>query len=113
METAADLIKRDITPFMVPWSDMFKKFFAASKDPYYQEISRRLVIAKDWDEYFDLVHKVTSTGLFADIRTFPWVNRTDRTEHFKYWYKSSETIAGDNPYSGHLGNKKWPLKKVL
>ena len=113
MDTASDLIKRDITPFFIPGGEIFREAFAASPDPVYQEISRRLVIAKDWDEYFDLVHKVTSTGLFADIRTFPWVNRTDRTEHFKYWYKSSETIAGDNPYSGHLGNKKWPLKKVL
>ena len=34
-------------------------------------------------------------------------------EEFDDWYRSSETIAGDNPYVGHLANKKWPLKKVL
>ena len=111
VETAADLIKRDITPFMQPGSDMFKQFFAASSDPVYQEISRRLVIAKDWDEYEDMVHKVTSTGLYADIGRVPWIFNS--TEEYKDWYRSSETIAGNNPYPGHLANKKWPLKKVL
>ena len=67
VETAADLIKRDITPFIMPGGEMYKQFFAASSDPIYQEISRRLVIAKDWDEYEDMVRQVISTGLFADI----------------------------------------------
>ena len=67
VETAADLIKRDITPFLFPGTEIYKEFFAASSDPVYQEISKRLVIAKDWDEYKDMVRKVTSTGLFADI----------------------------------------------
>ena len=67
VETAADLIKRDITPFYGPKGAIYKQFFAASSDPVYQEISRRLVIAKDWDEYEDMVLKVTSTGLFAQL----------------------------------------------
>ena len=112
VETAADLIKRDITPFIQPWSEMFRQMFAASSDPNYQEISRRLIVAKDVDEYEDLLSKVISTGLFADIRTLPppWLITE---EEFKYWYRSSETIPGDYPYSIHLTNKKWPLKKVL
>ena len=111
VETAADLIKRHITPFYSPGGEIFKKVFAASSDPVYQEISRRLVIATDWDEYEDMVRKVTSTGLFADISALPWIFNS--TEERKDWYKSSETIAGDNQYAGHLANKKWPLKKVL
>ena len=112
VETAADLIKRDITPFIQPWSEMFRQMFAASSDPNYQEISRRLIVAKDRDEYEDLLSKVISTGLFADIRTLPppWLITE---EEFKYWYRSSETLPGDYPYSIHLTNKKWPLKKVL
>ena len=109
VDTAADLIKRDITPFMFPGSEMFRQFFAASSDPNYQEVSQRLVVPKEFDEYEELVSKVLSTGLFVDVRTEPWAY----PEEFKDWYKSSETIAGDNPYTGHLANKKWPLKKVL
>ena len=109
VETAADLIKRDITPFMMPGSEIFEQVFAASSDPVYQEISRRLVVAEDWDEYEDMVHKVTSTGLFAEIGTIPW-----SFLEWKDWYRSSDTIKGTNPFGGHhLANKKWPLKKVL
>ena len=111
VETAADLIKRDITAFLIPGNEITRQVFAASSDPNYQEISRRLVIAKDWDEYEDMVHKVTSTGLFSDIRKLPNTWYVSE-EEFKDWYRSSETIAGDNPYGLHLANKKWPLKKV-
>ena len=111
VETAADLIKRDITPFFGPGGEFYKQLFAASPDPVYQELSRRLIVAKDWREYNDMVRKVVSTGLFADIGTLPWYFNS--TEEYKDWYRSSETISGDYPYAGHLENKKWPLKKVL
>ena len=111
VETASDLIKRDITPFFIPGGDILRQFFAASSDPVYREISKRLVIAKDWDEYEDMVRKVTSTGSFAKVGTEPWYFNS--TEEFKDWYKSSETIPGDYPFTGHLANKKWPLKKVM
>ena len=93
---------------------MYEQIFAASSDPIYQEISRRLVIAKDWAEYEEMVRQVISTGLFANIENSPWCfNLYNCTEEFKDWYRSSETIAGDYPYQIHLTNKKWPLKKVL
>ena len=110
VETAGDLIKRDITPFYVPGSEIYKQVFAASSDPDYREISNRLFIPKDRDEFDDMVRKVTSTGLFAQLATYPWVNSE---KEFKTWYRSSETIGGINPYGVHLANKKWPLKKVL
>ena len=53
VDTAKDLIKRDIIPFYAPGSEFWRQFFAASTDPIYQEVSKRLVIAKDWDEYDD------------------------------------------------------------
>ena len=112
VETAANLIKRDISPFMAPGGEIYKQVFAESPDPDYQEISQRLIIAKDWDEYEDMVRKVTSTGLFAEVGLVPdtW---SVPEEEYTDWYRSSETLAGDYPYGGHLANKKWPLKKVL
>ena len=112
VETAADLIKRDIIPFYVPGGDILRQDFAASTDPNYQKISKKLVIANDWDEYYDMVRKLTSTGKFAEIGTepFTWVVPE---EELKNWYRSSQTIRGVNPYVGHFSNKKWPLKKVL
>ena len=112
VETAADLIERDIVPFYDAGAEIIRQFFAASTDPYYQEISKRLVIPKDWDEYNDMLDKVISTGKFAQIGPQPafWV--VPEVE-YKNWYKSSEAIGGLYPYIGQLSNKKWPLKKVL
>ena len=112
VETANDLIERDIIPFYNPGGEIWRQFFAASSDPNYQEISRRLNLPKDWDEFEDMVGKVTSTGMYASIGTVPpfWIVPE---EDFKDWYRSTETIAGDFPFSVHLSNKKWPLKKVL
>ena len=66
VETAEDLVKRDIIPFFGPGGEIYLNIFAASEDPNYQEIAKRLYIAKDWDEYDDLVRKVKSTGMYAD-----------------------------------------------
>ena len=109
VDTSADLIKRNIIPFVGPRGDIYRQFFAASSDPVYLEISRRLVIAKDFDERDDMYNKVTSTGMYAYIGIYP----KGGEEEYKHWYRSSERISGFNPYTGHLANKKWPLKKVL
>ena len=55
VESAADLIKRDIIPFYFPGAEFWIPFFASSPDPNYQEISEKLVIPKDWDEYEAMV----------------------------------------------------------
>ena len=113
VETAADLIKRNITPFCQPGGEIYRQIFAASSDPVYQEISRRLVIAKNWTDYYGMSLKVTPTGLFAEIGKVPFIWFDSQGED-KEWYRSSETVTGFLfPYGIHLLNKKWPLKKVL
>ena len=112
VDTAANLINRNIVPFAPVAGDTYYRILADSTDPIYQEISRKLVIAKDWDEYGNMVSKVTSTGSFSMIGTVPaqWlVPQKD----YKNWYRSSETFPGYNPYGVHLLNKKWPLRKVF
>ena len=110
VETSADLIKRNIIPFTIPGGNIWRQFFAASPDQNYQLISQRLLITKDWDEYADMVGKVTSTGMYADMGPWPWIVPE---EDFKEWYRSTETFSGVLPFGLHLSNKKWPLKKVL
>ena len=109
VETAADIINRDITPFYSPFGQIMREFLAASPDPNYQEISRRMVISNNWTEYYGMFDKVITTGLFAQIATVPTVPE----EEHKKWYRSTETIVGFFPYGVHLTNKKWPLKKVF
>ena len=111
VETAADIIERDITPFTQPNSEIMRQFFAASNDTNYQNISRRLVVPKTiWPDFYKMVFKVMDEdeGSHSYIGYLPPVYEAD----YKYWYRSSETIGGFNPYKVHLSNKKWPLKKV-
>ena len=109
VDTIADLNERNITLILVPESEGWIKWFAASPDQNFQEISQTIVIAKDWDEYADLISKVISTGMYADMGTVPWAYEED----FDDWYRSSERVPGLLPYGFHLSNKKWPLKKVM
>ena len=109
VETAKDLIKRNITPIIYPEGEIYIQLFAASPDPIYQELSRKLIVAKDFDEHRDNVGKVISTGMYADIAVVPYAYEED----FDDWYRSSERVPGKLPYGFHLSNKKWPLKKVL
>ena len=112
VDTTADLIERNITLFLWPGTETWIRHFKNSPDPNFQELSQRIIISKDWDEYFvDMPEKVISTGMYADMGTLPLYALE---EELKNWYRSTETIAGDwIEYSVHLSNKKWPLKKVL
>ena len=63
----------------------------------------------DWDAYFEMVHKVTSTGMYALIGTLPHHKVSE--EKYKDWYRSTETISGTFPYIVHLSNKKTAQEK--
>lgn len=110
VETAEDIIDRGIIPFYIPYGQSMKQFFEDSSVPIYQNISRKIVIPKNDYEFWDLIGSVNSTGRFAWIGNSPW---SWAMPEERYWYRSSETIGGFNPYVVHLSNKKWPLKKVL
>ena len=113
VETTKDLIKRNIIPFYGPEAESMRQFFAKSSKTDYREISQRIVIPKNWDEHDNMVCKVTSTGMYANLGPvrYPW--SVPCTQEDKDYYRSTETIEGLNPYGVHLSNKKWPLKKVL
>ena len=94
---------------MPPGGFIYKQLFATFSDPDYQELGRRFVLTKDIFEYFEMRHKIQSTGMYAQMGQLPYAWEWE----FKDWYRSSETLGGFNPYGGHLANKKWPLKKVI
>ena len=46
VESAADLVKRDIIPFFAPGGEMYLQLFAASEDPNYKELAKGWVQKK-------------------------------------------------------------------
>ena len=117
VDTAKDVIERNIIPFYWPGGDIMRQILADSNSTDNQELSHRLVTPKDemglldWNRYYDMVDKVTSTGMYALIGALP--HHYVKEEEYKHWYRSTEIISGTFPYKVHLSNKKWPLKKVL
>ena len=109
VNTAQDMIDRDITPVNYPGSESIVYIFAESTDFAYQILARRIVIAKDWNEYYELLGKALSEGNFASIGTKP-----PGSKNLRLWHRSTEKIPAfaTSEYVGHAANKKWPLRKV-
>ena len=115
VDTAADVLTRNITIVRFPGGESWIQYFAKYHDPVYQNLSQRFVIAKDWCEYRQMVDNVVSdrsNGTTATIGTVPHTADTSKEEYSKR-YRSAERISGISPYVGHVTNKKWPLQKVL
>ena len=119
VETAADIVNRDITPFYA--SAYFKTFFAASPDPVYQELGEKLVTATTWEDHYMRMVKTVTEGSLALLGKMPYIEDKYLSEisedenqrsWMKRWYRSTEHMPGMNPYGVHLTSRKWPLKKV-
>ena len=119
VDTAADVLNRNITIVRFPGGESWIHYFANSADPVYRNLSQKIVIAKDWYEYnYIMVPGVILDGTTATIGTVPHfdiINVTSREIEGEYrkWYRSSERLPGLTPYVGHQANKKWPLQKVF
>ena len=78
-----------------------------SPDANIRELGRRLVIPKNYDEYYEYSKAAIDTGMYASLGTKPW----DEELEFGTWYRSRDLLTADLPYGQHLLNKKWPLTK--
>ena len=112
VDTAADLVERNITPFHLPGSVHYINYLAGSSDPDYQELSRRIIFAKDIQDYVQMVRDASSEGKLASIGLLPVLFKPSDIEK-NVWYTSSASVPGINPYITHHASKKWPLRKVI
>ena len=111
VDGAAEIIKRGITPVVLPNQRSYVEIFSNSPDPVYQKLAERLYISKSRTEYMELVKKWKNwkTGLYAAMRDQSRSNIKDR----RWYYYSSEPVQGRYNYPGSIANEKWPLKKVI
>ena len=56
VDTAADLIRRNLVPVVRNNEEIFRQIFANSPDPDYQELSRRLCVAEQFNKRVNLIH---------------------------------------------------------
>ena len=115
VNSAHDLIERNITPFIDGYYGNFsehllKIHFWTFKDPVYYEVGRRLELPSDYNDttFWDRINSPDPNNRTAVLHT--------KNGGHKYWnnYHYSEEIVEMEPlpFEIHILHKKWPLKKV-
>ena len=119
MDTAKQLVEKNITLYRGPGSEIWKQFLLESSIPEYKILGENFIIADDWDHYFYMTeHDVIGAGTHAYMGSYigPWelsLGENEEINSGRGWYRSKEKVAGRFPYGGYLTNKKWHLNEVI
>ena len=109
IDSAKQLIENNITLFVVPGGEYWEQFLANSPIPEYQTLSKGVIIAKDWDEFYYLAeHGIIGNGTHAKMSAGP-----DRREKSLGRWWQGNVAQGSVPYAGYLSDKKWHLNEAL
>ena len=110
LDTAKQMVDRNITLYFGPGQQMWKQFLLASSVIEYNILAENMIIADDWD-HFDNISKydVIKEGTHARLGAFLGPIELEMGS----WYRSQEKVPGLNSYAGYLTNKKWHLNEVI
>ena len=110
LDTAKQLVDKNITLYNQPWGDIWKQFLLESPIPEYNILGETMIIADDWDHFDNItLHDVIGAGTHAQVST----SVAQYELAMGNWYRSKEKLAGKYPYGGYLTNKKWHLNEVI
>ena len=109
VDSAQDIVDRNLIVVMAPWMDMWKQWFATDANPHYRKISETMIIAESWDQlawYMEdgIIEK--NTHVWKGAYLTPW------EESLGLWWRSKEVFEGEIPYGGFLTRKKWKHYEV-
>ena len=108
VDTAADLIRRDITPILPRSYKIYVDIFANSPDPIYRNLSQKLYICKHKEQYINYKNQM----IIRKLRNVAIMQ--SQPSHVRgTLYFSKEVVKGRYHFPGSIANKKWPLKKVF
>ena len=121
LDTAKQLVEKNITLYMIPGREIWKRFLLESSIPEYNILGETMIIADDWDHFDNIsLHDVIGNGTHAQMSgsLTPEELAIGKKHHPEGngtygWYRSKEKLAGDNPFVGYLTNKKWHLNEVI
>ena len=109
LDTAKQLVEKNIILYDLPGEEIWKQFLLDSSNPIYNKLGETMIMADDWDHYYSLIeHDVIGAGTHAYMIGYlqPWEKALGR------WHRSEEKLEGDSPYVGYLTDKKWHLNEV-
>ena len=109
LDTAKQLVEKNITHYLWPGAEIWKQFLQESSIPEYNILGENTIIPNDWAHYYQITeYDVIGNGTHA-IMT-PYQEQTELA--MGRWHRSKERVSGHNPYGGYLTNKKWHLNEV-
>ena len=109
LDTAKQLVEKNITHFLWPGAEIWKQFLIESSIAEYRILGENTIIPNDWDHYNRITkYDVIGNGTHAIMSPFLWQEDLD----LGTWYRSKEKLSGLYPYSGYLTNTKWHLNEV-
>ena len=106
VDTAKQLVEKNITLYGLPGAEVWKQFLLDSSVPEYNILGETFIIPDDNDHFWNITkHDVIGAGTHAQMAgsLYSAMGR---------WYRSKEKVAGHHPYGGYLTNKKWNLNEV-
>ena len=104
VDTAKDIVDRNLTLFNVPWSEMWKQWLATHANPHYRKIGETMIIPKRWSQFYDLMeHGIMDDNTHVSMAEYltPW----EKSQGL--WWRSKERVEGYQGYGGFLTRKKW------
>ena len=118
LDTAKQLVERNITLYFQPGFEMNKQWLLDSPIVEYRILGENTIIADDSDHFNNITaHDVMGAATHARMTYFVtlWDLKWGEEYHpdGTGWYRSKEIVSGRNPYAGYLTNKKWHLNEVL
>ena len=110
LDTAKQLVNKDITLYYGPHGQIFKQFLLQSPIKEYRILGEKFLISKDWDEYMSIAKDILmKKGTYA-VMTYALGYRELAVGR---WHRSMDNVNGHYPYGGYLTNKKWHLNEVI
>ena len=119
LDTAKQLVEKNITLYGVAGSEIWKQFLLESSIDEYKILGENYIIADDWDHYdYMTEHDVIGAGTHAQMtssldRLELAYGEKEEINSGRGWYRSKEKVTGRCPYAGYLTNKKWHLNEVM
>ena len=119
LDTAKQLVEKNITLYDAPGTFIWKQFLRESSLDEFKILGENYIIADDWDHYYYMSEQdVLVAGTHAQMVSYlapPELSIGDNEEinSGRGWYRSKEKVAGIYPYAGWLTNKKWHLNEVI
>ena len=119
LDTAKQLVEKNITLYNVPGTEIWKQFLLESSITEYNILGEIYKVANDWEEYdYITEHDLIGAGTHAQMASIITpeemeLGKNKEINSGRGWYRSKEKVAGKYPYGGYLTNKKWHLNEVI